>query len=173
MTVRFWQRPEYGFWEHGYGAAGWRYGRLMNTEGDYELGRPRYQAAPGEQGAGGRIGPPGAGTGAGAGMPPGQRGGQAGAQAGQQAVAKTAPSAVAAMAFAAIGWMLPVFGGLIAIRRAKAAMREIEAADGELDGVPLAVWARRLGWLYVVIWSAVLFYLALQLYVGITNVVVH
>jgi hypothetical protein len=76
------------------------------------------------------------------------------------------------MAFAAIGWMLPVFGGVIAIRRAKAALRQIEAADGELDGVPLAVWARRLGWVYVVVWSVVLFYLALQLYVGITNMIV-
>lgn len=107
--------------------------------------------------------------------PPGQRGGpgqQGGAQAGQETVNKTAPAAVAAMAFAAIGWMLPVFGGVIAIRRAKAALRQIEAADGELDGVPLAVWARRLGWVYVVVWSAVLFYLALQLYVGITNMIV-
>jgi hypothetical protein len=151
----------------------------MNGEGDYELGRPRYQGAPGEQAAGGRIGPPGAGTGAGAGasadrgagVRPGPLGG-AQAQAGQQTVAKTAPSAVAAMAFAAIGWMLPVFGGVIAIRRAKAALREIEAADGELDGLPLAVWARRLGWVYVVVWSAVLFYLALQLYVVITNMIV-
>lgn len=142
----------------------------MNTEGDYELGRPRYQAGPGEQGAGGRVGPPGAGA-----PPPGQRGGpgrQGGAQAGQETVNKTAPAAVAAMAFAAIGWMLPVFGGVIAIRRAKAALRQIEAADGELDGVPLAVWARRLGWVYVVVWSVVLFYLALQLYVGITNMIV-
>lgn len=128
----------------------------MNTEGDYELGRPRYQAGPGEQGAGGRVGPPGAGA-----PPPGQ-----------ETVNKTAPAAVAAMAFAAIGWMLPVFGGVIAIRRAKAALRQIEAADGELDGVPLAVWARRLGWVYVVVWSVVLFYLALQLYVGITNMIV-
>lgn len=134
----------------------------MNTEGGHELGRPRYQA-PGEQGAGGRIGPPGTGT------PPGAQGGGPG---GPQVVAKTAPSAVAAMAFAAIGWMLPIFGGVIAIRRARAALREIEAADGELDGVPLAVWARRLGWVYVVVWSAVLFYLALQLYVAITNVIV-
>ena len=151
----------------------------MNTEGDYELGRPRYQAGSGEQGAGGRSGPPGA-----PGVPPGGRGGlQAGPQvgwgggqgrqqAGAEAVAKTAPAAVAAMAFAAIGWMLPIFGGLIAIRRARAAMREIEAADGELDGVLLAVWARRLGWIYVVVWSVVLFYLALQLYVGVTNVIV-
>src|SRR5436305_14970670 len=102
----------------------------MNGEGDYELGRPRYQGAPGEQAAGGRIGPPGAGTGAGtgagAGVRPGPLGG-AQAQAGQQTVAKTAPSAVAAMAFAAIGWMLPIFGGVIAIRRAKAALREIAA----------------------------------------------
>lgn len=141
----------------------------MNTEGgDYELGRPRYQAGPGEQAAGGRVGAPG--TGAGAGSRPGALGGP---QAGQQVVAKTAPSAVAAMAFAAIGWMLPIFGGVIAIRRAKAALREIAAAEGELDGLPLAVWARRLGWVYVVVWSAVLFYLALQLYVGITNVIVR
>ncbi len=118
----------------------------MNTEGDYELGRPRYQA--GERGGGQEQ----------AGSPP--------------PVRKTAPSAIAAMAFAAVGWLLPVFGGVVAIRRARTAMREIEAADGALDGVPLAVWARRLGWIYVVVWSVVLFYLALQLYVGITNVVV-
>jgi hypothetical protein len=87
-------------------------------------------------------------------------------------VPKTAPSAVAALAFAAIGWLLPICGGLIAIRRARAALREIAAADGELDGLPLAVWARRLGWCYVVVWSVVLFYLALQLYVGITNAII-
>lgn len=139
----------------------------MNTEGDYELGRPRYQAGSGEQAAGGRIGPPGTPPG-----PQGGQGGQGGMQAGQQVVAKTAPAAVAAMAFAAIGWMLPVFGGIIAIRRARAAVREIEAADGELDGMPLAVWARRLGWIYLVVWSVVLFYLVLQLYVGITNMIV-
>jgi len=150
----------------------------MNGEGDYELGRPRYQGAPGEQPTGGRIGPPGAGTGAGtgagagAGVRPGPLGGGTQAQAGQQTVAKTAPSAVAAMAFAAIGWMLRIFGGVIAIRRAKAALHEIAAAGGELDGLPLAVWARRLGWVYVVVWSAVLFYLALQLYVVITNMIV-
>lgn len=131
----------------------------MNTEGDHELGRPRYQTGPDDR------------AGRGAGTPPGPRGGGQD-PAGSPAVRKTAPAAVAAMAFAAIGWLLPVFGGLIAIRRARAAMREIEAADGELDGVPLAVWARRLGWIYVVVWSVVLIYLALDLYVGITNVIV-
>ncbi len=146
----------------------------MNTDGDHELGRPRYQTGPGEQAASGRPGTPGAPPGAGRpgiGLPgagvPGT--GPVGAPA---VVNKTAPSAVAAMAFAAIGWLLPVIGGLIAIRRAKAALREIAAADGELDGIPLAVWARRLGWCYVVIWSAVLFYLALQLYVEITNAII-
>lgn len=137
----------------------------MNPEGDYELGRPRYQAGSGEQAAGGKAGPAGPGPGA----PHRPLGG---AQGGGPTVVKTAPSAVAAMAFAAIGWLLPVFGGLIAIRRARAALREIEASDGELDGVPLAVWARRLGWIYVVVWSVVLFYLALELYVGLTNVIV-
>lgn len=139
----------------------------MNTEGDYELGRPRYEAGPGERAAGGRSGPASAGLGAGA--PHGPVGG---AQAGSSPVNKTAPSAIAAMAFAAIGWMLPVFGGLIAIRRARAAMREIEAAGGELDGAPLAVWARRLGWIYLVVWTVVLGYLALKLYVGLTGFIV-
>lgn len=141
----------------------------MNTERDYELGRPRYEAGSGERsGVGGRSGPAGAGSGVGA--PHGPLGG---AQAGSSSpVNKTAPSAIAAMAFAAIGWMLPVFGGLIAIRRARAAMREIEAAGGELDGVPLAVWARRLGWTYLVVWTVVLGYLALKLYVGVTGFIV-
>jgi hypothetical protein len=131
----------------------------MNTDGDHELGRPRYQPGAGEQPASGRPGIPG--------VPPG-----AGPAGSPTVVNKTAPSAVAAMAFAAIGWLLPIFGGLIAIRRAKAALREIAASDGELDGVPLAVWARRLGWCYVVVWSVVLFYLALQLYVQITNAII-
>jgi hypothetical protein len=135
----------------------------MNTEGDHELGRPRYQAAPGERAGGG--GPV-------SGRPGGSGPQSAGSGSGSGAVAKTAPSAVAAMAFAAVGWALPVLGGLIAIRRAKAALREIAAADGELDGVPLAVWARRLGWSYVVVWSVVLFYLALKLYVAVTNAII-
>jgi hypothetical protein len=134
----------------------------MNTEGDYELGRPRYEAGSGERAAGGRTGPSGVG------VPHDVLGG---AQAGSAPVKKTAPSAIAAMAFAAIGWMLPFFGGLIAIRRARAAMREIEAAGGELDGVALAVWARRLGWVYVVVWTVVLGTLALKLYVGLTNLI--
>jgi hypothetical protein len=130
----------------------------MDT-GDPELGRPRYQAGAGGRPTPGQAAPGGAGSGP-------------NAAPGAGAVNKTAPSAVAAMAFAAVGWVLPVFGGVIAIRRAKAALREIAAADGELDGVPLAVWARRLGWLYVVVWSVVLFYLALQLYIAVTNAII-
>jgi hypothetical protein len=76
------------------------------------------------------------------------------------------------MAFAAIGWALPLVGGLIAIRRAKAALRDIAAAGGDLDGVPLAVWARRLGWCYVVVWSGVLLYLALELYIAVTGAII-
>jgi hypothetical protein len=131
----------------------------MSSHGDDELGRPRYQTGPGQRPPSGRPLPPGAAPGTGT-PPP------------AVAVNKTAPSAVAAMAFAAVGWLLPVFGGLIAIRRAKAALQEIAAADGQLDGVPLAIWARRLGWFYVVVWSAVLFYLGLQLYVEITNAII-
>jgi hypothetical protein len=73
-------------------------------------------------------------------------------------VRKTAPAAVAALAFAAVGWLLPIFGGVIAIRRGKRALQVIDASGGELDGVPLAIWARRLGWFYVIAWSALLFY---------------
>ncbi|HZU55888.1 MAG TPA: hypothetical protein VFA06_08470 [Actinocrinis sp.] len=142
----------------------------MSTEGDYELGRPRYQGsgAPGEQGAGGRGPAPGVLPG-GAGFPgPGRGTGSAS----DTVVRKTAPAAVAAMAFAAVGWLLPVFGGVLAIRRARVALHQIEAAGGELDGVPLAVWARRLGWVYVVGWSVALAYIALRIYIDVTNVMV-
>jgi hypothetical protein len=146
----------------------------MNTDGDQELGRPRYQTGPGEQAPSGRPGLPG--TPPGVGLPgaplPGAGLPGTGLPGSPAVVNKTAPSAVAAMAFAAIGWLLPVFGGVIAIRRARVALREIAASDGELDGIPLAVWARRLGWCYVVVWSVVLFYLALQLYVEITNAII-
>jgi len=147
----------------------------MDTEGgDHELGRPRYQPGAGERPIPGLPGRPGGagGLGPGSGRGGGASGGRGGPKAAPGAVNKTAPSAVAAMAFAAVGWVLPVFGGVIAIRRAKAALREIAAADGELDGVPLAVWARRLGWCYVVVWSVVLFYLALQLYIAVTNAII-
>lgn len=111
----------------------------MNSERDDELGRPRYQAAPGERATAGR--PPSAG-------------------ADGQAVPRTARTAVGALAFAAVGWMLPLFGGVIAIRRGNAALREIAASGGELEGVPLAIWARRLGWCWVIVWSGLAFYYA-------------
>jgi hypothetical protein len=135
----------------------------MSNEGDYEVGRPRYQSSggPGEQARPGGF--PGAA---------GVRGPGAGEAASGAAVRKTAPAAVTAIAFAAVGWLLPVFGGLMAIRRARVALHQIEAAGGELDGVPLAVWARRLGWVYVVGWSVALIYIALQIYIDVTNVMV-
>jgi hypothetical protein len=141
----------------------------MGNEGDYEVGRPRYQGsgAPREQGAGGRGAQPGVIPG-GAGIP--GRGGAA--PSSDTVVRKTAPAAVVAMAFAAVGWLLPVFGGVMAIRRARVALHQIEASGGELDGVPLAVWARRLGWVYVVGWSVALLYIALRIYIDITNVMV-
>jgi hypothetical protein len=116
-----------------------QYGPPVNTEHDHELGRPRYQAGPGGQ--------PGAG-------------GPVSSARGGEVVPKTARTAVGALAFAAVGWMLPVFGGLIAIRRGNAALREIAASGGELEGVPLAVWARRLGWCWVVVWGAIIFFYA-------------
>ncbi len=140
----------------------------MSNEGDYELGRPRYQgsSAPGDQAGAGRAGQSGGSQGL-PGVP-----GRGGASPSEATVRKTAPAAVAALAFAAVGWLLPVFGGLIAIRRARAALDQIEAAGGELDGVPLAVWARRLGWVYLVGWSVALLYIALRIYIDVTNVMV-
>ena len=138
----------------------------MSNEGDYEVGRPRYQGsgAPGEQGTGGRVVQPG--------LVPGATGIAGRGASSGTAVRKTAPAAVVAMAFAAVGWLLPVFGGLLAIRRARVALHQIEASGGELDGVPLAVWARRLGWVYVVGWSVALLYIALRIYIDVTNVMV-
>lgn len=109
----------------------------MNTDGEHELGRPRYRSGPGERAAPGTVPARGAGP---------------------DAVRKTAPAAVVALLFAAVGWLIPVLGGALAVRRANAALRAIAASGGELDGVPLAVWARRLGWLYVAVWSALLFW---------------
>jgi hypothetical protein len=110
----------------------------VNSEPDYELGRPRYQAGPGDRAPAGRPSGPGGGP----------------------VVPKTARTAVGALAFAAVGWMLPLFGGIIAIRRGNAALREIAASGGELEGVPLAVWARRLGWCWVIVWSGLAFFYA-------------
>jgi hypothetical protein len=109
----------------------------VSSDGEDELGRPRYRALSGDPAAPGRPGATG---------PSGA------------VVNKTAPAAVSAIAFAAVGWLLPLIGGIVAVRRAKTALRVIAAAGGELDGVQLAVWAKRLGWCYIIIWSAVLFW---------------
>jgi hypothetical protein len=103
-----------------------------------ELGRPRYQSP-------GATGP----------VAPGARGlGPSSDGEGPQA---TANAAVGAIIVAAIGWILPILGGVAAIRRGNAALRAIEASGGALDGLGLALWARRLGWAYVVVWSGLLF----------------
>lgn len=103
-----------------------------------ELGRPRYQSqAPGGPVAPGSPGPLGS---AGGGGPE-----------------ATANAAVGAIIIASIGWILPILGGVAAIRRGNAALRTIAASGGALDGLGLALWARRLGWTYVVVWSALLF----------------
>jgi hypothetical protein len=108
----------------------------MDMDGDHELGRPRYQPVPGERGT--SVGAP----------PPAPAGG---------GVRKTAPAAVVALVIAAVGWLVPVLGGVITVRRANAALRVIAAAGGELDGATLAIWARRLGWCSALAWSALLF----------------
>ena len=113
----------------------------MGSDGDFEYGRPRYQQAPGPAaGQPRRLGD---------GSDPGPAG---------PAVGRTAPGAVFALMVAAVGWLVPILGGVIAIRRGTAALNVIEAAGGALDGAPLAVWARRLGWFYVVAWSLLLFW---------------
>ena len=101
-----------------------------------ELGRPSYRPQGGE--------PP---------LLPGQRG----SSAGPEGPERTSNAAVGAIMIAAIGWAVPILGGVAAIRRGGAAVRSIQAAGGALDGLGLALWARRLGWVYVVVWSALLF----------------
>jgi hypothetical protein len=110
----------------------------------YEIGRPRYGAPP-------SASTPGLGPTAGPRSP--EPGGP-----GPDPVNKTAPAAIAALAFAAVGWLLPVIGGVLAIRRGTRALEVIAASGGALDGAPLAIWARRLGWCYVIFWSILLFY---------------
>ena len=101
-----------------------------------ELGRPRYRPPAG----GGPVLP-----------------GQRQASPGDAGPERTSNAAVVAIVIASIGWILPILGGVAAIRRGNAALRAIQAAGGALDGLGLALWARRLGWLYVVVWGALLF----------------
>jgi len=102
-----------------------------------ELGRPSYRPQAG-----------------GAPIVPGQR-----QPAGDDAKGpeRTSNAAVGAIIVASIGWILPILGGVAAIRRGNAAVRSIEASGGALDGLGLALWARRLGWVYVAVWSVLLF----------------
>jgi hypothetical protein len=121
-----------------------------------ELGRPRYRPQTGPSP-----------------LLPGRRQPAGGGQGGPE---RTANAAVAAIVIASIGWILPIVGGVAAIRRGNAAVRAIEASGGALDGLGLALWARRLGWIYVAVWSALLFlYLggpAIQLFYDLVRHVV-
>ena len=110
--------------------------RDMSDPHGPELGRPSYRPQTGG-------GPP----------LPGQRQ----SPPGDEGPERTSNAAVAAIVIASIGWILPIVGGVAAIRRGNAAVRAIQAAGGALDGLGLALWARRLGWTYVVGWSALLF----------------
>jgi len=100
-----------------------------------ELGRPSYRP------------PAGGGP-----LLPGQR-----RAPGGEGPERTSNAAVTAIVLASIGWIVPILGGVAAIRRGSAALRSIEASGGALDGLGLALWARRLGWIYVVGWSVLLF----------------
>ena len=134
----------------------------MGSDGDFEYGRPRYQPAPAPDSAG-----------------PRQLGGSAGAGGQEDLEPVLAPSAVVALviavvslllpllsgiselrhgAFALIGFLLPLFGGLYAVRRGTVAQRTVLAGGGALTGLPAAVWARRLGWLNVLVSAVLLFY---------------
>lgn len=101
-----------------------------------ELGRPRYRP----QAGGGPLLPS-----------------QRQPSGGGDGPERTANAAVAAIVIASIGWIVPILGGVAAIRRGSAAVRAIESSGGALDGLGLALWARRLGWIYVVVWSGLLF----------------
>jgi hypothetical protein len=112
--------------------------RGMSDPHGPELGRPRYQPKA-------VAGP----------VAPGPRG--AGPSSDGEGPEGTANAAVGAIILASIGWILPILGGIAAIRRGNAALRAIAASGGALDGWGLALWARRLGWIYVVVWSALFF----------------
>ena len=113
--------------------------RGMSDPHGPELGRPRYQS----QTPGGPVAPGSRAT--------------ASSSSGGDGPEATANAAVGAIIIASIGWVLPILGGVAAIRRGNAALRSIAASGGALDGLGLALWARRLGWAYVVVWSALLF----------------
>jgi hypothetical protein len=101
-----------------------------------ELGRPRYR-------------PPAAGGP----LLPGQRQ----VHGDDNGPEHTSNAAVVAIVIASIGWIVPIIGGVAAIRRGNAAVRSVQASGGALDGLGLALWARRLGWAYVAGWSFLLF----------------
>lgn len=134
----------------------------MGSDGDFEYGRPRYQPPPApDSGRPRRLGDGPARDGAGDEGP------------------MLAPSAVFALvvavvtlllpvlggiselrrgAFALLGFLLPLFGGLYAVRRGNKAVRAVEAAGGALSGLGVALWARRLGWLNVLVSVLLLFW---------------
>jgi hypothetical protein len=135
----------------------------MGSDGDFEYGRPRYQPAPAPD----------------SGRPRQLGDGPAGSGPQGEPEPVLAPSAVVALviavislllpllsgiselrrgAFALIGFLLPLFGGLYAVRRGTAALRTIQAGGGAFTGTPAAVWARRLGWLNVLVSAVLLFY---------------
>lgn len=123
----------------------------------FEIGRPRYAPPPAGSDPGGQPGAvPGQRGHTGRGIPDPRQLGPQGPHA--AAVGQTAPAALLAIAVAAVGWVIPILGGVLAIRRGTRALEVIHASGGALDGAPLAVWARRLGWCYVLVWSGLLFY---------------
>jgi hypothetical protein len=71
---------------------------------------------------------------------------------------RAAREAYDAITFASYAWAIPLFGGIRTIRRANVALRVIADSQGGLGGVAMAIWARRLGWLYIVGWVYLIYH---------------
>jgi hypothetical protein len=118
---------------------------VVDSDGEDELGRPRYSQAPEpwrDPAVPGGGGPS----------------------------ARTAQEAYDAITFASFAWIIPLFGGIMAIRRGNRALRAIANSGGALGGISQAVWARRLGWLYIALWVFVLYRIGLLALVFVIDV---
>jgi hypothetical protein len=132
---------------------------MPGSDDEPELGRPRYLATPPSytdvpRQPGPAAAVPDAPHGAVPGVPP-LLPEQAGEPDGAAApLPKTEPVAVAAFAFAILGWtILPLLGSIVAIKLARTAGERIQAAADDREGVGLALFAKWAGWANV--WAVV------------------
>lgn len=118
---------------------------VVDSDGEDEIGRPKYSQAP-------------------------EPWRDPAAAPGRGGSARIAQEAYDAITFASFAWIIPLFGGILTIRRANRALRVIANSDGTLGGVSPAIWARRLGWLYIALWIFVLYKVGLLALVVVIDI---